>query len=504
MNTSKYIEFVMKDSINKYAFKNSKVTHISNRNPNPGKVAVTYSKDDLSNYGVKGIIFGSIEKLVDSSGSITHWTPNPYTYLKYDENKRITKHTKDNIKQINTFVIDIDKDYSESYLKQSLISAHLDNHVPFPNMYIKSPNGWHLYYVLDNPMYMNKEQRSLYVAEKVQKNILKALSAYIEVDVNCVPFGFYRFPTEENVKHFTDEYISKDDLIHWSMKYSESHNEPLKVVYAKLQSKQPDWVTTLLNLKNIQPKNGYRACRNNTLFTLALYFYSVGKDEEKTFDILDEFNSSLNTPLNINEFKGIVQSAFSGKYQAPNKEHIQIIIETWTNENYDINDKYFKTFYKHKKERAERTRSHYEERVQDVINYLENNTDMKSLYIEGNMKDILARFNIPKSTFYDILNKLQNDNIIYKQTGGKGRYSKTRIALFKNILKKVYEVIMKNKFKREEYNNYLESILNDILNTEKQENVTEQAQIIGGKIEYIFKQKHKPKERIIENNVLII
>lgn len=504
MHTSQYIEFIMKNSINQYAVKNSKITHINDRKANAGKVAVTFSKEDLSDYGVKGIIFGSIEKLVDSSETITHWTPNPYTYLKYDERKRVTKHTKDNIKQINTFVIDIDRDYSESYLKESLISAHMDNHVPFPNMYVKSPRGWHLYYVLDNPMYINKEKRSLYVAEKVQKNILKALSDYIEVDVNCVPFGFYRFPTSDNVKHFTDEYISKDDFIQWSMEYSESHNEPLKVVYRGFESKRPEWVTKLLSLKNIQPKNGYRACRNNTVFTLALYFYSVDESIEKTFDILDEFNSSLNNPLNVSEFKGIIQSAFSGKYKAPNKEHIQNIVETWTNETYDLNDNYFKTFYKHKKERAERTRSHYDERVQDVITYLESNTDKESLYIEGTMSDILARFSMPKSTFYDILNKLQNNNIIYKYTNGKGRYSKTRIALFDNILKKVYELMIVSRVKRAEYQSYLESILPSVFGLDNQEEIDEQIKDIGNRIMNRINHTYKSKDITIANNILII
>src|SRR5699024_8460603 len=109
-------------------------------------------------------------------------------------------------------------------------------------------------------------------AKKLHNNYLIALIDIIEVDVYCMRFGFYRFPTSDNVKHFTDEYIPKDDFIQWSMEYSESHNEPLKVVYRGFESKRPEWVTKLLNLKNIQPKNGYRACRNNTVFTLALYF----------------------------------------------------------------------------------------------------------------------------------------------------------------------------------------------------------------------------------------
>ncbi|GAA3713241.1 primase C-terminal domain-containing protein [Salinicoccus jeotgali] len=459
MHTSQYIEFIMKNSINQYAVKNSKVTHIKNTVARPGKVAATFSKEDLSNYGVNGVIYGSIEKLVESSRYITHWTPNPYRYLKYDDNKRVTKHTKDNIKQINTFVIDIDTDYSQEHLTQSLISAHIDNGVPFPNMYVKSPNGWHLYYVLDNPLYMNREKRSLFVAEKVQRSILSALNNYIDIDIHCVPFGFYRFPTVDTVKHFTNEYISKDELINWSMSYSEKNKPALEVVYSRNKSERPEWVSTLLNLKNIKPKNGYRACRNNTIFTLALYFYSADESYEKTFNILDEFNSALNIPLNVSEFKGIIQSAFSGKYKAPNKDHIQNIIETWTNEEHEISANYFKTFYKHKKKRTDRVRSHYEERIQDVVNYLEEHTDTESLYIEGTISNILAEFNMPKSTFYDVLNTLQNDNIIYKKTEGKGRYSKTRIALSKNILMKFYILIQKNKVKQANYVAYVESIV---------------------------------------------
>src|SRR5699024_12088865 len=109
-------------------------------------------------------------------------------------------------------------------------------------------------------------------------------------------------------------------------------------------------------------------------------------------------NSNLNNPLNVSEFKGIIQSAFSGKYKAPNKEHIQNIVETWTNETYDLNDNYFKTFYKHKKERAERTRSHYDERVQDVITYLESNTNKESIYIKGQTTEALDHSMKPNPT----------------------------------------------------------------------------------------------------------
>lgn len=504
MRRNKYIEFIMRDSINQYAVKNSKVKHIHNVCSKPGKVAATFSKECLSDYGVKGIIFGSIEKIVDKELDITHWTPNPFTFLKYNENKRITEHKKENLKQLNTFVIDIDKNYTENTLKECLISAHIEYRIPLPNLYVETPRGWHLYYVLDKPLYMNREKRSLYVAENVQKNILRVLNNYVEVDINCVPFGFYRLPTDKNVRYFTNEYISKDEMIEWSIDYSKNKKDDLKVVYGGLTGERPEWVNILLNLKNIEPKNGFNACRNNTVFTLALYFYSIKEDFEKTFNILDEFNSNLNTPLNTTEMEGIIKSAYSGKYKAPNKEHIQIIVETWTNEDYEISDNYFKTFYKHKKKRSERVRSHYEERIEDFITYLENNTDHESLYIEGSIKDILARFNMPKSTFYDILNTLINKNVIYKQNTGYGRYSKTRIALFNNILKRVLKNMMDNRIKKAEYKSYLESILPSVLKTNEGTSKGNKLNTILGEILNLINPGQTSKDKVIVKNTLII
>src|SRR5699024_12802335 len=106
----------------------------------------------------------------------------------------------------------------------------------------------------------------------------------------------------------------------------------------------------------------------------------------------------INYSLNVSESKGIIQSAMSCNYKAPNKEHIQTIVETWTNETYDLNDNYFQTFYKHKKERAERTRSHYDERVQDVITYFESNTDKESIYIKGQTTEALDHSMKPNPT----------------------------------------------------------------------------------------------------------
>lgn len=504
MNTAEYIEFIMRDSLNKYAVKNSKIKNIGNHNIKRGKVAATFSKEDLSNFGVKGIIYGSIEKLAANGKQITHWTPNPFRYLSYNESKRVMNHTKDNIKQINTFVVDIDKDYEINMLIQLLINANMDNHVPFPNMYVKSPRGWHLYYVLDKPLFINKQKRSLYVADRVQKNILSALKEYIDVDLNCVPFGFYRLPTDENVQYFNPEYVSKDEIINWSTNYSEKNKERSKALFKAIKTTRPNWVTTLLNMTNITPRSGYNACRNNTIFTLALYFYSVNKNYDETFNILDEFNSNLNTPLNNNEFRGVIDSAFSGKYNAPSNAAITNILETWTNITVDTNDRYFKVFYKFKKDRNERIRSHYEERISDIINYLEKNTDTEKLFIEGSMKEILAQFNMPKSSFYDVLNTLQDKKIISKFTTGKGRYSKTKIALFKNILKKFYKTMIESKIKKVKYTLYLESILKSILNIEVEQIEQPQYKELLDKMQRILSEKHKSNERIIEENRLII
>ncbi|SUK19341.1 primase C 1 family protein [Staphylococcus aureus] len=50
---------------------------------------------------------------------------------------KVLNRTKDNVKQINTFVLDVDEDIEYNELVQSLASAHINEGAELPNLYVR-------------------------------------------------------------------------------------------------------------------------------------------------------------------------------------------------------------------------------------------------------------------------------------------------------------------------------------------------------------------------------
>ncbi len=235
LNINKVYDFILHGSLEKYKFKNSKATDLErtnfkdtqSKNWKSARIAVTPNKDTLKD-GL-GLIIASEEALVQYGYKFSHWTPNPYNYLSKEKSNiadvntyKVLNRTKDNVKQINTFVLDVDEDIEYNELVQSLASAHINEGAEMPNLYVKTPRGWHLYFVLDVPFYAKGiEKKAIKVAEKVHNSLAYAISKYLPVDNQCVSTGYFRLPTKDNVKLFTNQYCSKAYMVRWSKKYSE-------------------------------------------------------------------------------------------------------------------------------------------------------------------------------------------------------------------------------------------------------------------------------------------
>src|SRR3954453_26759 len=290
------MQFMTHNSLLLYKKKGSRISHDrftayeAKEKHNPyrkGVVFVSPSKDDLADG--KGYVVTSYETLHEKRNSLTHWTPNTYrggTY--YNFQKRIIKgHTRDNLKQINVIGFDIDTKEIDLY---ALYLGCEELGLPRPNLLLETPRGFQVFYVLDTPFFIHKndDYRAIRVAERLSDNMRKALSTYAPVDKNCVPFGFYRIPREDNILDFYDEPANTSELIAWSRNFEKQERRSfLQVVYDKSTSASAqtssEWYQALIGATGIA--RGYHsASRNNALMTLALANYASGRPIEEAYD----------------------------------------------------------------------------------------------------------------------------------------------------------------------------------------------------------------------------
>lgn len=487
LNINKIYDFILHGSIEKYKFKNSKATDLEKanfkatqaQNWRSARIAVSPTKELLQNgYGV---IFSSEEALVQYGHKFSHWTPNPYNYLstkkKEDvEDKKVTNlypivdRTKDNVKQINTFVLDIDKDIEYNELVQSLASAHINEGIEMPNLYVKTPRGWHLYFVLDIPFYgKGIEKKALKVAEKVHSSLAYAISKYLPIDNQCVSTGYFRLPTKDNVKLFTNQYCIKDDMVRWSKEYSEKHNLNQNVFYKSIVNGQeltPEWVDYLLKEADVT-SIGYGVGRNNTMFSVALYYYSKNVDLKEAESNIYAFNQRLANPLSYKEVERVIKSAYSGRYGGAMREHVENLLEAfsdgqiaYSNSGVSING-----FWKHKKERKDRVRSHFDERKDDLERYLNEHTNKQKVFVKGSMSAIAKKLGMARSSLYAIFEKHINKGTIIKYTIKNGRYSETFIALKSVYIESLFEMVKSLKKKKESYISAIRYLVSSERNT---------------------------------------
>jgi len=439
------MQFMTHNSLLLYKKKGSQVTHDKfkayevqeNQNPyRKGVVFVTPSKEDLVEG--KGYVVTSYETLHEKRNSLSHWTPNTFrggTY--YNFHRRIIKgHTRDNLKQINVIGFDIDTKEIDLY---ALYLGCEELGLPRPNLLLGTPRGFQVFFVLDTPFYIHRNQdyKSLRVAERLTDNIRKALSTYVPVDTNCAPFGFYRIPREDNVLDFYDEPANTRELLSWSKNYEEQENRTfLRVVYNKdsvaIDQASSDWYRALLCATDID-RGHHSASRNNALMTLALANYSSGRSIEDAYDELDQFNSNLANPLSKSEFERTLKSAYSGKYKGVKRSYVEGLLEIWTDGQAQFSGR--EGWYKFKKPREERVRSHYEEREEDILAYLTAHTNRENPFLEGSLYMLAEKFGMAVSTLKEVLKRSTK---LIKRTVGRGRAAVTKVAtrsmLFKSML----------------------------------------------------------------------
>ena len=454
-------ETILHDGLKQYKFLNSKVKSISKNNLGRNGAIFGFRSKELMNQA-RGFILTSKEAVLDNHDQLSHWTPNCYCYGRYTDSSRqyVEGHSEDNLSQINCFVVDID---SKAMHAGELVLASYDAIRTFPTLILQTNSGYQLYYCLSKPAYVTKksEYKVVKVAKMISQNIREALAKEIPgVDLGCNHFGITRFPNEENIAYFDKEHVLNfDSWIQWSMKQTADKQEEEKtkqkvVLLDKKEYRQIDepWFDLLLrNVKIIGQKSVLG--RNNTLFTLALAYYSSKKSYTACLYNLEQANENLDTPLKQSELERIIKSAYSGKYQGASRDFIRELCQTWISE--DITDKELfvsrKGWWKFKKPREDRKYSHQYEWEEDLLNYLKEHSYMYRPYVTITKKVLIEELKIPKTSLDKLLTKLIQENRIFMRVK-KGRNGHLVLASVRSLMATIINV------KRQERESFIKAL----------------------------------------------
>ena len=413
-----------------------------------GAIAVVRSKENLCTpEGVRGYVITSMETLLEDFVELSHWIPNVHNYLGYNDQKRrhLKGHTEKNLQQINTFVVDIDtkkQPYTE------ILTAALDHSVGIPTMVLETPKGFQVYFVLDKPLFISNQNdyRGLKVAKRISENIRRSLANVLQgVDLSCNDFGFFRMPNEENVRWFSEEMVfSMGSLIAWSKRQDDDQKRGLFVVESKAQDLDPtqaEWFQELLATRHVKGHQG-QIGRDNLMYTLALACYSAGKGQGETLDLLDEYNSFLEAPVRHSEVQKIVKSAYKGRFKGASQTYIHELLNEWLPGKDVPVTNHIGGWYKFKKERKDRVRSHYDEWEEDLLAYIQSETSAVQPIKWTTQSALCEALGIPRSTFNEVVRK--SKKILVKRIG-KGRSAQTGLTSVAVLLQCALEFNQKHR-----------------------------------------------------------
>ncbi|WP_390410706.1 primase C-terminal domain-containing protein [Lacticaseibacillus jixiensis] len=422
---------ILHDGLRKYKFKNSQSYSQPTAEANKGAIFAWRSKAKMT-LG-QGVVITSIEALAQSPDEYTHWTPNVYCYGTYtDKVHHITQgHTEANLKQVNTFTVDIDiTPDTESFSANDLLLESLTLGL-MPTMILKTTRGYQMFFVLSEPAYVTSHSnfRVVAVAKKISQSLRQYFAQNFPVDMTCNHFGISRIPRTDNVEFFDSNYqYAFSKWIAWSLKQA---NEPSHIHTSTAHSKHPHrqvdepWFTLLLNQSDILGAKG-RYGRNNAIFTLALACYASELSHASCFEILNRFNLRLHLPISANELKKTIRSAYSGAYKAASRAFITPLLQQWVSSNLTAKDLFGKpNWVKAKQPRASRKNSFLSEWKADFTTFLMRKTSTQSPFLQTTQARISDSLGIPSRSLSKLLRLMQatGEIILHTRRGRNGGIS---------------------------------------------------------------------------------
>ena len=468
MNLNTIYPLILKDGLRSYKFRNSHLKPVSSAEEGKrGAIFAYRSKAHMIK--ARGLVLTSMEAIEENQDSFTHWTPNVYRFGSYSDSRRqITSgHAEENLRQINTFVIDFDLSSDDVMTSGDILTAALDLGF-MPTLILKSDKGYQAYFVLSEPAYVtaHSQFKVVKVAKAISQNLRSYFGQTLPVDMTCNHFGICRIPRTDNIEFFDEEYTySFQEWLNWSMKQSDlpfpSKKPNLTVISGTEGAKQTDepWYKMLMNESNIKGTKDLMG-RNSVLFTLALANFSSGVSQGDCEVVLNEFSLRLDEPVTTSELLKIIASAYSGKYEAASRDYIMLLCRAWVNKDLKSADLFTKQrWYKFKKKRADRKNSHLYEWKADVMAYLEDFYQSEDPFIQTTKKALREALSIPERSLDRVMKALKADQKIFF-TIKSGRGGGIRIASVKAIFLSLLQV---KKDRQEAYVGYIAAFFEESL-----------------------------------------
>lgn len=468
MNLNTIYPLILKDGLRNYKFRNSHLKPVSSVEEGKRGAIFTY-RSKAHMIKARGLVLTSMEAIKENQDGFTHWTPNVYRFGSYSDSRRqITRgHAEENLRQINTFVIDFDLSSDDVMTSGDILTAALDLGF-MPTLILKSDKGYQAYFVLSEPAYVtaHSQFKVVKVAKAISQNLRSYFGQTLPVDMTCNHFGICRIPRTDNIEFFDEEYTySFQEWLNWSMKQSDlpfpSKKPNLTVISGTEGAKQTDepWYKMLVNESNIKGTKDLMG-RNSVLFTLALANFSSGVSQGDCEVVLNEFSLRLDEPVTTSELLKIIASAYSGKYEAASRDYIMLLCRAWVNKDLKAADLFTKQrWYKFKKKRADRKNSHLYEWKADVMAYLEDFYQSEDPFIQTTKKVLREALSIPERSLDRVLKALKADQKIFF-TIKSGRGGGIRIASVKAIFLSLLQV---KKERQEAYVGYIAAFFEESL-----------------------------------------
>lgn len=468
MNLNTIYPLILKDGLRNYKFRNSHLKPVSSVEEGKRGAIFTY-RSKAHMIKARGLVLTSMEAIKENQDGFTHWTPNVYRFGSYSDSRRqITRgHAEENLRQINTFVIDFDLSSDDVMTSGAILTAALDLGF-MPTLILKSDKGYQAYFVLSEPAYVtaHSQFKVVKVAKAISQNLRSYFGQTLPVDMTCNHFGICRIPRTDNIEFFDEEYTySFQEWLNWSMKQSDlpfpSKKPNLTVISGTEGAKQTDepWYKMLMNESNIKGTKDLMG-RNSVLFTLALANFSSGVSQGDCEVVLNEFSLRLDEPVTTSELLKIIASAYSGKYEAASRDYIMLLCRAWVNKDLKAADLFTKQrWYKFKKKRADRKNSHLYEWKADVMAYLEDFYQSEDPFIQTTKKALREALSIPERSLDRVLKALKADQKIFF-TIKSGRGGGIRIASVKAIFLSLLQV---KKERQEAYVGYIAAFFEESL-----------------------------------------
>lgn len=455
MDITLIYRMILKDGLRNFKFKNSKYQDASFEEQKGSIFGYRNKKNMVSG---RGLVLTSLEAIEENKTLFSHWTPNIYRYGTYTQIKpRVTQgHSENNLRQINTFYIDFDvKTQKESINFSDILVSSLDLGF-MPTLILKTEKGYQAYFVLQDAAYVTSSTgfKVVNVAKMISQNIREHFKKdNLPVDMTCNHFGIARMPRLDNVEYFDKNNIyTFAEWLSWSMQQDDFEylkRPNLFVLSGTEGQKQIDepWYHLLKNTSKIRGEKSLMG-RNNVVFTLALANYASGIDQSACLEELTDYNDELAIPLKINELKKTIASAYSGKYEAASRDFIRILCQTWVDASLTSKDLFIRQgWYKFKKSRDKRQRSHFSEWREDFLAYIQQETSATNPYLRVKKKDISKTIGIPERSLDHVLKQLQSEGkIMYSFK--RGRQGGVIIA---SVISLAISLMNKTREAREDY-----------------------------------------------------